>query len=1085
MLAYLVLRSEVGASADEIVDAVWPDPTTQPSRSNLRLHLSRLRKALVPEGDVNPIPSNSSRYVLDTGAIAVDSAELQQIVEDPNASLAQLDRCVALRRDTPFADIDDLPVLAAERARLDALHLRGIERWAGAHWAAGSASQTIDRLHATSAAFPYAEGPARCLVRALHRSGHTRDALNLHDAFSRRLRDDVGLDPSPSFAAFASAILHGDAEFDVDDASQPTHPASTPDPLVDPQLDRFGDHACRGREEDTRWIVDAVLDTGHQSSAVLLVGDAGIGKSRVLAAAAEELSSRGVATMYGRASGADIAYEPWSAIVRSLRRRLPGGALEQLPRFVLDALGALDPLVAPEPADAVGRSLDPHLLPGALAELFELATATGPALVALEDLHVMDHASRQLLSALVSVATPNTTIVITSRPLTSGAADPLHDELVDHHRARTLTGLSASAVEAMLADMTPGIASDLTIDAGAALAERLRRLSGGNPLILRQMVSRSDTQAFADELVVHEGRLDDVIHGSLATLPDQCLRALAVAAVCGLEFDVNTVSETLNCSVEEVLGDLAIPIRRQIITNPDQHGRAGFTHATFHHWCHESSTGPQRRRLHALLATRSGAGNDASAEIRRAWHALEAGDALDIEALLDIAQAAADALSRQGGHDQLTDLVDRVIQASPLRVEDPHVLLHRARALSRLGRWDEGRAEFLSLWERADRDGDLDLMTRVALEIDDAGRNVRLVGDRVRLLDEVLDRHRRDGSMEQPGAILAAAEYIGEAIQYGRGLDGTASRDIERFADETLQRARRGEDPTVVAAALFARSAASSWRPASTERLAWLDEARIHASSAGDLMRMHHVAGTLVRNHFELADSVAASEAADDHDRAASVSRHPRVSWFAKLRDTTLAQMRGDFDDAAARAQDMFDYGARFELPDNDGGYGSVMFMQLHHLGQLAELRPLVDAQVELAPHNPLWVAGAALAAQADGDRTAGRHHLRGLVDALDEVPRNEFWPALLCLLSDAASGLDDAECARKLWPELEPWSGRFISLGMMISTMGPADRYLALLADTLGQPSTQLRTRARILSDRVGATAWSTRISHDEAGVR
>ncbi|MFN3220286.1 MAG: BTAD domain-containing putative transcriptional regulator [Acidimicrobiales bacterium] len=1066
-----------GLSGDSLMEALWPDPRQRPTRSNLRLHLSRLRRVLASGGAFEPIRRHNDRYAIDVTNVPIDAIDLERALQtfssSSDESFDELDRTVGLWRGTPYAGIDDLEVVATERSRLEGIYLEAVVVWARAHGDRGSIGQTLGRLGAALELSPYSEGVARCLVGALHQVGRSRDALNAHDAFCRRLRDDIGLEPSPSFAELAASILrHRPLERST--ATTVEHTTAVPatiDELVDPRLRRLAEDPCRGRGDDIEWIIDGVIDQRHRCSVLLIEGEAGIGKSRTMAEAAAELAGSGVTTAYGRASGADVAYEPWSAVVRSLRRRLPAAAIERLPGFVVGALAALDPQLVADTHGRPSRSLDTHLLPGAMAALLELAASTRPLAVVLEDLHAFDAASEGLLRSLIEAGVDGVTIVVTTRPPGVAADHAMRDQLIEHYRTHVLTGLRPKAAHDLLADVAGEISQEG--------AWRLHRLTRGNPLVLRQLSTRANTDAFIDELVLHSGELMDVIYGSLASLPDETVALLSRAAVCGLDFDVASVARLAGRDVDVVLDELVGPVRRGIITNPDADGISSFTHAAFHQRCHDNAPGPLRRELHAKLALQTTIENDDD-EVRRAWHCLEAGESLSPDQVLGITQAAADTLSRRGAHAQLADLVERAT-STRLRSTDPEVRLHRARALCRLGRWSDGREEFLEIWEWARTAGALDVMTTAAIEIDDAGRNVRLVGDRHRLLREVIDVHANAGESASPMALLASAEYVGEAIQFGRGLDARATQELEVFAEENLEHARRLGRPTVLGACLFARSAASSWRPVSENRIAWLSEARALADATGDLLRMHHVAGTLVRNQFEVADTDGASEAARDHSRSARASRHPRVVWFAMLRDACLAQMRGDFGAAATQLETMYAYGARFELPDNDGGFGAAMFMQLHHQGALASIRPLVDSQVELAPHNPLWVVGAAMAATADGDREAATQRLATMTATLDELPRNEFWPGLLCLLAETAWALGDRDAGALIRRELEPWSGRFVTLGMMISTMGPADRYLAMLADLLGESSDLLWRRAAVLCDRIGAAAWSARCEADQ----
>ena len=122
VLSVLTMRLGRGATLDEILDAVWPDPADRPSRSNVRLHLSRLRRMLTPEGEADPLPRHNDRYRIDTAVVAVDVVELEHALDGSRGDehpADVLERAVRLWRGTPYDGLDDLAGLHEERRRLE------------------------------------------------------------------------------------------------------------------------------------------------------------------------------------------------------------------------------------------------------------------------------------------------------------------------------------------------------------------------------------------------------------------------------------------------------------------------------------------------------------------------------------------------------------------------------------------------------------------------------------------------------------------------------------------------------------------------------------------------------------------------------------------------------------------------------------------------------------------------------------------------------------------------------------------------------------------------------------------------------
>ena len=105
------------------------------------------------------------------------------------------------------------------------------------------------------------------------------------------------------------------------------------------------------------------------------------------------------------------------------------------------------------------------------------------------------------------------------------------------------------------------------------------------------------------------------------------------------------------------------------------------------------------------------------------------------------------------------------------------------------------------------------------------------------------------------------------------------------------------------------------------------------------------------------------------------------------------------------------------------------------------------------------------------------------MVDWIPRLPRNEFWPSVLVMSADLASRLPpDPARAAHLAVLLTPWSGRFVVMGSMITTLGPADRALALLARERGDEARaeRLLDAADDLCARLGADAWAARCADD-----
>jgi hypothetical protein len=201
------------------------------------------------------------------------------------------------------------------------------------------------------------------------------------------------------------------------------------------------------------------------------------------------------------------------------------------------------------------------------------------------------------------------------------------------------------------------------------------------------------------------------------------------------------------------------------------------------------------------------------------------------------------------------------------------------------------------------------------------------------------------------------------------------------------------------------------------------------------------------------------------------------------MQRSTLAQMDGRFDDADVLATEAVTYGLDKDIPDADGAFKAALYFNLFHARRTAEIRALVEEVVEAEPHNPLWRIGAGIAQAEAGDMAAAQASLDAVVEWVPRLPRNEFWPSVLTMGADLADRLPpDPTRAAYLADLLQPWSGRFVVMGSMITTLGPADRALALLARQQGatERADALLDDAEALCDRLGAAAWAARCRDD-----
>ena len=192
---------------------------------------------------------------------------------------------------------------------------------------------------------------------------------------------------------------------------------------------------------------------------------------------------------------------------------------------------------------------------------------------------------------------------------------------------------------------------------------------------------------------------------------------------------------------------------------------------------------------------------------------------------------------------------------------------------------------------------------------------------------------------------------------------------------------------------------------------------------------------------------------------------------------TLRALLDGRLHEVESRVEEML------ALPGHDANYVHASLGQLFFLrrdqGRLHELTPSV---AEAAERNPgLAVFGAVLAATLAGTgqrEEAHRQLERFAADGFAGVPRDFTWMATLSFLTDACAALGDRGHAASLYELLRPHTGRLVVVGWGVACAGAAERYLGMLATTLGRWSEAAAyfDAALALEERIGAAPLAAR---------
>ena len=283
VLARLAIEDSSWVSESRLVDALWPQDPPPSARRTLQKYLSRLRTAL--RGEVTLESRRSSHRLLvdhqtlDVAAVehALDDARRELSAGRSREAVAHLTAAQRLAGGAPLGDLADQPWAQAAVARLEALRLTVIEERLTASLAVVDPSAMLAELERLCAELPLHESFHRLRMLALYRSGRQSDALRVYQQLRHRLRDELGIDPSPILRVTEQAILDQAPHLLPDVVS-----AARRAPLPTPRSSFVGRHT----------EIAALTDLLERHPLVTLTGIGGCGKTRLALEVARRVQPR-------------------------------------------------------------------------------------------------------------------------------------------------------------------------------------------------------------------------------------------------------------------------------------------------------------------------------------------------------------------------------------------------------------------------------------------------------------------------------------------------------------------------------------------------------------------------------------------------------------------------------------------------------------------------------------------------------------------------------------------------------------------------------------------------------------------------
>jgi len=632
-----------------------------------------------------------------------------------------------------------------------------------------------------------------------------------------------------------------------------------------------------GRERERADLRRAVEDArvGH-GSFVLVSGEAGVGKTRLLQEIDAEADARGLRVLTGHSAKDEgqAPYLPFTEMIEqgmvtprspaTLRHSL-GEAASEIAR-IAPALRLVVPEI-PAPLDLPPEQARRYLWLS-MREFIGRAATERPLLLVFEDLHWADESTLLLLEYLAPnlpdmpvmvVGTFRDNEVEPSSPLTRILNQLVRERLATRLALRPLTEADVAALVAGLTGQKPP----------AAFVHGIYAQSEGNPFFAEEIylhlaelgVLFDDQGRFRDDLRIEDLEVPSsvrmVVGERLARLSEAAQRALLAAAVRGRVFELDLVERVAGEPGGDLLDAFDEAERARLIT-PSKSGASSYTfaHELIRQTLLANASTIRRRRLHLAIAA-----------------AIEAVHADDLEAY---AADLAYHLARGGAGGQDGRLVRYLRMAGDRAMETAayaEAADHFARAVSLLEREPGAQKE--------DRGTLAELVERLAMALRSQGR----WDEALKVMDEALRLYEALGRTEALGRLCGVMSYqLGWAAKWEEAV-AVASRGLAALGDlPNPDRAR------LLAAAAWVSGLAGDYAGATGMFAA----ARELAGQLGDeaaladvlqLQTIHHMAWV------ELADGVAAGlRAAELYEATGSLWELTGVLAFVEYEHRTLAR---------------------------------------------------------------------------------------------------------------------------------------------------------------------------------------------------
>ena len=818
--------------------------------------------------------------------------------------------------------------------------------------------------------------------------------------------------------------------------------------------------AIVGRDDEQSDLAAALTGAlAGRGQAVLVLGEAGMGKSMLAGWLAGQAERAGMQVAQGACSAAGMPpLWPWRRSLAAIGVELPWR----------------------EERAAVGPS-DRELVAAAIVEAVAGAGERQPLLIVLEDMHWSDPVSVLVAQAAAeAVAGLPLMLLLTCRDERNEATQKVRDRLADlpaSVRRMLLQPLDQAAVAALARNLAgPGLDDQLE----ASLYAR----TGGNPFFAHEVVRLIAARGPAAAMMVPPG-VREVLQRRLARLSQPCVSLLTAAAIVA-ETAAEAIEDDLLRHVSGVSQEAAALLLDEaaagllLDVDPAGPARYQFRHALIREVLDDGLSATKRGELHAAVAEaleqRPGP-PAAAARVAYHWSRATGSRAREETAAWSL-RAARDAVAGFGFEAAVAHYARALASGQADAVT---VSVEYGEALQMCGDLAMARDVLLAAARQAAAAGRAGDLARAALALGGG-----LAGFEVPLQDE-----EQADLLRQADAALPAGETALRAAVRGRlslALAGSApDADRVALAQDAVRLADAAGDRLIETAVLAAYCDAIAGPDYVRERTEAANR-MLHLATELPEASLQRQASLLLARRLlivallEQGDVLGAEQQAAAYERTARRLAIPRYGWLPEIWRAMRALLDGDPERALEHAAAAEAIGRRARS-FNAQLMVFTSRMQAHlDRGTAAEYAGDVTAMMAEAGQDipAMYYAAPARLLLAAGDASQARTVLRGLLAGLaDASPKDAEWLECHWAMADLAISLDDRAAAIRLAAELAPYAMLWAVDGLGGAVFGTVAEQLGRLAAYLNQPDEAARhlATARDRYEQAGIPALRARV--------